>query len=793
MHEPRRNAMRRPVAAALALTLAALVGAQLAARSGLVLREPIEGRLEGLGARAGVVVDVGRIAPSGLWGVRLNDVVIRGAGTAAPLLARIDRIDVFPALAQLLKGRLAVERIDVWDPNVDLVFAAEADGLRDWARRFSPGSASSRTRAEAPAGSLLAADAEVRIRDGAVRVADGAGLFPTLAVAVPEIVARRRSSESGRVALDGRLEVAGAGRLLLQGSVGGGAAPEISLRALDDNDLLQVLPARWRPSGSASLSVGALAVAWPPTLRAGPFALRDVDMALPGLGHWRLRHLQAVTLTVGPSRTGVQVRLDAARAELGGRLATATIDVESLEAFVGWDGVVTGAVVLRDPDGGRLRLDLQRSGAGVLDVAIAAERYRFDDAARLVPVDAPLRPVRGLVDGRVALARPQRDGPVTGSAAVVLEDATLRAPLLASTPLAGLALSVDADLWLDAPRRTLRVPRAEVGVGTVRVSLTGSALVDGSRLAVEVDARSATAPAQAMLDALPAGFAPALAGFVLSGEAAFAGTLSFDTTRIEAARIGFAIEDHGVQVERFGPAAPIDALTTDEFSVRVSTFEGVERTLGPAEPGWVALADVAESLPRSVVAAEDDGFLRHAGFDWRGIHAALVANLEAGTVVRGGSTITQQVAKNLYLDHDRTVARKAQEAFLTWLLERYVPKERILEIYVNLAHWGPGVYGIGDASEAYFAHVPANLTLRESVFLAAILPNPEVFGQQYAEGVLAPSRQQKMWNVLANLHRAGYLTDAELAQHRALVDRGEVSAARRPVFALDAAAVGRGE
>ena len=139
---------------------------------------------------------------------------------------------------------------------------------------------------------------------------------------------------------------------------------------------------------------------------------------------------------------------------------------------------------------------------------------------------------------------------------------------------------------------------------------------------------------------------------------------------------------------------------------------------------WVALSEISPHLQRAVVAAEDASFFSHEGFDWEGIKVAMERNLEAGKIERGGSTITQQVAKNLYLTQDRSFLRKAREAMITRALEKDLSKTRILEIYLNIAEWGEGVYGAEAAARHYFFKRAKDLTADESALLAAMLPSP---------------------------------------------------------------------
>jgi monofunctional glycosyltransferase len=139
---------------------------------------------------------------------------------------------------------------------------------------------------------------------------------------------------------------------------------------------------------------------------------------------------------------------------------------------------------------------------------------------------------------------------------------------------------------------------------------------------------------------------------------------------------------------------------------------------------WVPLRDISPYLRDAVLAAEDDTFFRHAGLDLEATWYSLRRNLKRGGYVQGGSTLTQQVVKNLYLSPHKSIWRKLKEAMLALELERVLGKRRILEIYLNIAEWGPGVFGAEAAARTYFGTSAAALSLEQAVALVAVLPSP---------------------------------------------------------------------
>ncbi|MGA9115985.1 MAG: monofunctional biosynthetic peptidoglycan transglycosylase [Bacteroidota bacterium] len=139
---------------------------------------------------------------------------------------------------------------------------------------------------------------------------------------------------------------------------------------------------------------------------------------------------------------------------------------------------------------------------------------------------------------------------------------------------------------------------------------------------------------------------------------------------------------------------------------------------------WMPLARIPRHVRDAVVVAEDGTFYTHRGFDWYEVHQSLEENLKEGRRLRGASTITQQLAKNLYLSTSRNPLRKLREAAITLLLEHHLSKNRILELYLNTIEWGPGVFGLEAAARTYFGTSASRLTVEQGARLAAVIPRP---------------------------------------------------------------------
>jgi membrane peptidoglycan carboxypeptidase len=207
------------------------------------------------------------------------------------------------------------------------------------------------------------------------------------------------------------------------------------------------------------------------------------------------------------------------------------------------------------------------------------------------------------------------------------------------------------------------------------------------------------------------------------------------------------------------------------FRHEAQLFGGRSRgiVIGPQNPSFVTVAALPQHVVRAITTAEDASFWVHDGFDFHELEDAIAAGARRGQLGRGASTISQQVAKNLWLGRERTLARKAREALLTMALEASLPKRRILEIYVNLAEWGPGIVGLGEAARHYFGEDARDLSPREAAFLASIIPNPIRFHVYCARGELSPAWTARVDDLLIRLWATGVLTTDQL--DAALVER----------------------
>lgn len=183
--------------------------------------------------------------------------------------------------------------------------------------------------------------------------------------------------------------------------------------------------------------------------------------------------------------------------------------------------------------------------------------------------------------------------------------------------------------------------------------------------------------------------------------------------------------------------------------------------LCPGSKNYVPLKHIAPILQKTIILTEDSNFYNHKGFDWDAIEKNAKEGWETGVFKRGGSTITQQLAKNMFLTKDRTFIRKGLEAIITDRIEHTLTKKEILERYLNVVEFGKDIYGVKAAAKYYFKKSPAELTVVESAFLAMVLPNPVKYSMSYYRKELTPFARKRLSRIVEDLYRYHRISEEE--------------------------------
>ncbi|MCW5804561.1 MAG: transglycosylase domain-containing protein [Deltaproteobacteria bacterium] len=269
------------------------------------------------------------------------------------------------------------------------------------------------------------------------------------------------------------------------------------------------------------------------------------------------------------------------------------------------------------------------------------------------------------------------------------------------------------------------------------------------------------ADCQRVLDAFPPEMVPYMVGYKMQGTFDTNIRLGIDFANLDALVLDGRVGINGCKVVQQPKDGP--KRLKDEFKhhVEVETGRWISFDVGPSNEQFVPFADISPYLVKSVMSTEDSNFYYHHGFIVSEFRTALVNNLKQRAFRQGASSITMQLVKNVLLYREKTLARKLQELFLTWHVENTLKKERILEIYFNVIEYGPGIFGIGPAAEAYFGKVAAKITPNEAAFFSSILPRPRPSYQQYCQNRLWPQSEVKIASILKIMKQRDRLTKDE--------------------------------
>jgi penicillin-binding protein 1A len=348
------------------------------------------------------------------------------------------------------------------------------------------------------------------------------------------------------------------------------------------------------------------------------------------------------------------------------------------------------------------------------------------------------------------------------------DDIDLASAAVSGQRLSGLTARENLRLTLDLGARTLRTEDAVVELGGVPVllSLEVEPGVSSPRFAVRVDLRSV--PLTRLLRAVP-GNEPAMVTRTLSPQVLFALSFSMQGELTDPASWEPRLE-HAIQgLDEPGARSGLEGLTAP-FEYHPLTPQGRKATalvVGPGTPDWVPIRDIPYVQRRAVIVSEDGSFPFHRGIELTEIREAVKSSVASGKKARGGSTLTQQLVKNLFLTRERTALRKLMELVLTFHLESSLSKDQILELYLNVIEWGPDLYGIGPAARHYFGRPPSALGPLEMAYLATIIPNPVGFHAHRDAGAVPPAHQAKVLGLLERLAGLGQLPPEALEQARA--------------------------
>jgi penicillin-binding protein 1A len=428
-----------------------------------------------------------------------------------------------------------------------------------------------------------------------------------------------------------------------------------------------------------------------------------------------------------------------------------------------WHFQVTGDLL--DGEGGRFAAIGRRTDRGEVFIEANVDKLLVTDLPPGLLRRADLELSDGRISGRLSGTFETAEGlTAEGTIEARVDQGRLDWPRLAEGPVTPLQLGLSGDYRWAPAERTLYVRHGQVTVGGARAELDG-ALSFSSPPTLEVEVRVVHLDLQGTIDTLavqmrPPPEAPRVEGDVSADIAVRVELSRWDSLQLRRAELDLAGRTKGGG--RGG-----DNWMRQSFLYQPSQTEENPRAfeVGPGNPHFVPISAVPQVLIKAVLLSEDAGFYGHHGFDFEEIRDSLGRDLAEGQAVRGGSTLTQQLVKNLFLSREKTLARKIQEALITLQVEASLPKERILEIYLNTIEWGPRIYGIGEASERYFNVRPDALTPKQAAFLATIIPSPRRYYHLYYErGTLTPRWEERVDTLLEKMQQTGVIDMAAFQQ-----------------------------
>ncbi len=434
-----------------------------------------------------------------------------------------------------------------------------------------------------------------------------------------------------------------------------------------------------------------------------------------------------------------------------GGAATAKARGQLQETATGEHGSFAVELITRD-DGGLERAKVKLSGRKLAHhLARLSSSIRLSERSSLsVDLDVTPHPAtRGL----------------SATGTVSLKDMGFLAPRIHGTAVDGLAITADltADLDPEKDKLTLDMPRILVdGKATLRMAATIERL-DGRLPKLDVRLKLPRQDCHKVLSAIPQDMVPRLRGLQLDG--------------MVEAHLNFSVDlldprtyTHDVDVDlrkcrgvAYGEA-DVSRLKRRFVHEVVEKGEPSGVTVGPGTSHYRALNRIPRHIRMGALWTEDQRFYKHSGFVPGLIKRAIIMNLEGGRYRYGGSSITQQLVKNLFLSREKTLSRKLEEAILVWQVERTLTKNRILELYLNCIEYGPQIYGISNAAQAYFGKAVGDLNPLEGAFLMGLKPYPWAGWQQYQRGYVKPWWHKRLRKILQGLHKRGWITEQELAE-----------------------------
>lgn len=419
-----------------------------------------------------------------------------------------------------------------------------------------------------------------------------------------------------------------------------------------------------------------------------------------------------------------------------------------------------------------------------MNVDLVAAKFQLDKLAPLLAESPVVDYQTTSVDTNLHVTADRAGARFSG--ALTLRGLNVGHPMIADKEVHDLDLAAQVEGSFDRASKKLDLTRGDFMVRDVPFSVTGT-VVRGAAGTDEIKVDPETGKpiagrgpggitqlkgrlvipsvdCQRVLNAIPTEMAPYLAGYKLTGMFDTDVVLEVDWANLDATKLDGHVGIRHCKVTAEPADSPKRLKEEFEHYVEVEKGQWMSFVVGPSNEDFVPIDQISPYLIKSIMSTEDSAFYQHRGFITSEFRTALVHNLKAGAFKFGASSITMQFVKNVLLYREKTLARKLQELFLTWHVENTLTKDRIMEIYLNVIEYGPGLYGIGPASWHFFSKPPKDLNPVEAAFFSTILPSPKARYKQYCNGTLTKWTTDKIQRILGIMLKRDRLTQAEYDQ-----------------------------
>ncbi len=380
---------------------------------------------------------------------------------------------------------------------------------------------------------------------------------------------------------------------------------------------------------------------------------------------------------------------------------------------------------------------------------------------------------RGRAHARVHIEPGEQPERLDVSGDLFVENFGLEHRRLAHEAIDGLSVSLDGSAVIDLARRRVTTPGLHWQVNGIPFTVAGWVERGASHTAMDVGLQMPPVSCEGALRSLPRTVTGVTVNLSLHGAVGGNARIALDTRHLSDTVFSYNVQD-GCEAAGSGWELSVRRFE-GPFVQRVMEPNGTMRAFvtGPGSPAWVPIEALPPNLLNAVITREDGGFYRHEGFSPNEIRGALVRNVSEGRFAYGASTLSMQLAKNVFLAREKTLVRKLQEVLLTWWIERELTKEKILELYLNVVEFGPGIYGIGPASRFFFAREPRDLTPLQAIYLATLLPAPVPRFAIFQRGAASPDTVARLRAIARamGVTRAMSAADVAAAQSEAFAFR----------------------